>query len=167
MSLPETPQSGQPFNFNHLLDCVLVPRVVANDRRLRPGARLLWGVIRQRSWRDGRCTSSDEQLSEELGVKPWSVRFYCRQLHQAGLLRTTPRPGQTPIRELLWHVRFHGRIQPKPFTRELYTSEPRRRQVALAGELPAVAIPKAALRNGKAPGAALRSAKSILRDLSI
>src|SRR5215470_7240110 len=109
-----TPTNGQPFNFHGVLEAYLIPRVVAADSHLLPGARLLWGVIRQHSHRDGRCTLSDKDLGAAAGVG-WHQAFrYCRQLERAGLLRTTPRPGHTPVRELCWNARFAGAIRPTP-----------------------------------------------------
>jgi Helix-turn-helix domain len=101
-----TPTNGQPWNFTPLLDSVLIPRVVAADSKLLPGARLLWGIIRQYSPRDGRCFASDETLARAVGVHWRQLVRYCRALERAGLLQTTPRPGKTPVRELLWDARF-------------------------------------------------------------
>lgn len=105
------PVSGQPFNFQGLLESYLIPRTVAADKKLAPGARLLWGVIRQHSFRDGRCYASDETLGKLLAVSDRQFRRYAGMLVTAGLLRSTPRPGKTPIRELLWHSRFNGKIR--------------------------------------------------------
>lgn len=106
-----TPQNGQPFNFTPLLDSVLIPRVVAADSDLLPGARLLWGIIRQLAPRDGRCFASDETLAAAVGVGWRQVIRYCKSLERAGLLRTTPRAGKTPVRELLWHPRFAAAVR--------------------------------------------------------
>ena len=105
------PIKGQPFNFQGLLECYLIPRAVAADKKLLPGARLLWGVIRQHSFRDGRCYASDETLSKLLAVSTRQVIRYMRMLQANGLLRTTQREGKTPIRELLWDSRFNGKIR--------------------------------------------------------
>jgi hypothetical protein len=106
-----TPVIGQPFNFTPLLDSVLIPRVIAADAALLPGARLLWGIIRQYAPRDGRCFASDETLARAVGVKWRQVVRYARQLERAGLLKSTPRPGKTPIRELLWDSRFAASVR--------------------------------------------------------
>ena len=105
------PIKGQPFNFQGLLECYLLPRAVAADKKLAPGARILWGVIRQHSFRDGRCYASDETLSKLLAVSDRQFRRYAAMLVTAGLLRSTPRAGKTPIRELLWDSRFNGKIR--------------------------------------------------------
>lgn len=109
-----TPTTGQPWNFSGILQSYLIPRVVAADSALPPGARLLWGVIRQHSWRDGRCTLSDDGLARAVGVSSRQCRRYCRQLERASLLRTTQRPGKPPIRELLWDARFAGQVRKTP-----------------------------------------------------
>jgi len=119
-----SPSVGQPFNFSHVLDCVLIPRTIACDRALLPGARLLWGALRQRSYRDGRCTCSDQQLGDEVAVNAWAIRKYLRQLRKAGLVQVTPRAGKTPVRELLWHPRFAGLVQRLPARPEVWSSSP-------------------------------------------
>jgi hypothetical protein len=106
------PSIGQPWNFNGVLETYLVPRTIAADKKLPPGARLLWGVIRQHSAGDGQCNRSDETLGRLLAVSDRQFRRYAKALESAGLLRTTQRPGKTPIRELLWHSRFAGKIRP-------------------------------------------------------
>ena len=104
------PAAGTIFNFSKLLDSVLIPRVIARDRKLQPGARLLWGVIRQRSHRDGVCASSDADLAEELGVSERQLRRYCAALIREGLLISKQRPGLTPHRALLWNDRFNSTV---------------------------------------------------------
>ena len=101
---------GIPFNFHGVLDVVLIPRTIASDRDLSPGARLLWGVIRQRAWKDGWCRSSDSELASDLGVLARQVRKYLAQLTRAGLLLTRQRPGSTPERALLLTDRFKVRM---------------------------------------------------------
>jgi hypothetical protein len=109
--MSSTPTNGQPWNFNALLETYLIPRTIAADKKLPPGARLLWGVIRQHSMGDGRCNRSDETLAQLLAVSDRQLRRYTKVLESAGLLRTTPRPGKTPLRELLWDSRFAGKIR--------------------------------------------------------
>lgn len=133
--MSSTPINGQPWNFHGVLDSYLIPRVVARDSKLLPGARLLWAVIRQHSWQNGRCTLSDESLARAVGVQ-WrqSIR-YCRQLERAGLLRTTARPGKTPVRELLWDARFTGKVRKPPVLEDRGGCPPRQ------GGLPSAAPP--------------------------
>lgn len=107
-----TPINGQPWNFHGLLETYIIPRTVAADRNLPPGARLLWGIIRQHAFRDGRCFASDETLANALAVSDRQFRRHVCTLQKAGLLQSTPRPGKTPIRELLWDSRFAGKIPP-------------------------------------------------------
>src|SRR6516225_10961535 len=89
VEMSSTPRNGHPWNFNAVLECVLIPKTIATDGKLLPGARLLWGVIRQFSCRDGRCLLSDKDLAAAVGVAWRQVIRYCRQLEAAGLLRTT------------------------------------------------------------------------------
>lgn len=114
LELSTTPTAGEPFNFHGILDTILIPRVISADSSLLPGARLLWGVIRQYSCQDGRFMLSDKKLAEAVGVEWRQCIRYCRQLERAGLLRTTPRPGKPPIRELLMHARFAGKLRKAP-----------------------------------------------------
>jgi len=114
--MSSTPTNGQPWDFNGILESCLIPYVIVRDRKLPPGARLLWGVIRQHSMGDGKCTRCDETLGQLLGVSERQFRRYAKALESAGLLRTTQRPGKTPIRELLWDSRFAGKIRVRAAT---------------------------------------------------
>lgn len=109
-----TPTNGQPWNFHGILDSFLLPRVIMSDEALTLGARVLWAVIRQYSCRDGRCMLSDNELASALCVGARQCRRYCRELNDAGLLRTTQRDGKAPIRELLWEGRFAGKLRKPP-----------------------------------------------------
>jgi len=80
--------------------------VIARDSRLLPGARLLFAVIRQKTFGDGRCLVSDAKLALAIGMKERVVRKYCTQLVKLHYLKQTHRHGQTPIRELLSHPAF-------------------------------------------------------------
>lgn len=125
LEVSTTPTNGQPWNFSGLLQTLLVPRVIASDSALLPGARLLWAVIRQYSGHAGRCLLSDEELARAVGVQWRQCIRYCRQLERAGLLRTTPRPGKTPVRELLWEARFSGTIRKPPVSEDSTPCPPR------------------------------------------
>ena len=109
--MSSTPTNGEPWNFNGILEAVLIPRTIVADKKLPPGARLLWGIIRQYSFRDGICYSSDETLRRLLAVSERQLERYAKALELAGLLRTTQRPGKTAMRELLWNARFDGKIR--------------------------------------------------------
>lgn len=104
------PQTAQPYNFGKVLDCVLIPRTVASDTSLLPGARLLWGVIRRLGFKSGQCFASERRLGEEIGVCERHLRRYCAQLVKAGLLKETLIPGKRVRRELLWHERFNSEL---------------------------------------------------------
>lgn len=100
------PAIGQPYNFSRVLETILIPNVIAGDRKLSPGARLLWGVIRRFSFKTGQSFETDKRLAAELGVKERQLRNYCAQLVKYGLLRETQRPGCATCRELLFDARF-------------------------------------------------------------
>ena len=119
------PAAGMVFNFSKILDAVLIPRVIAQNPDLQPGARLLWGVIRQRAWRDGVCTSSDADLAREVAVSPRQLRRYLGSLINHGFLRSTPRAGDTPRRALLWNECFNQSV-----IQRSQTEEAKRRLVA-------------------------------------
>jgi hypothetical protein len=155
VSIHQSPEPGKPFNFSNVLDCVLIPRVIAADSTLLPGARLLWGVIRQRSWRDGICTASDQTLAEEIGVSDRAVRKYVAQLTAAGLLVSSPRPGLTAARQLCWAERFIGTVSSKLSRPSIWDQEqarPRPEKTALGVERayrpPGTGVPPP--RNGRA-----------------
>jgi len=114
--MSSTPVIGEPWNFNVVLEGYLIPRTVLSDKKLPPGARLLWGVIRQHCFQDGCCYASDETLARRLAVSDRQLRRYANALQSAGLLRTTARPGKTPIRVLIAEARFDGKIRPRADT---------------------------------------------------
>lgn len=109
--MSSTPINGQPWNFRGLLDFYIVPRSVAVDTDLPPGARLLWGVVYRYSVRNGECSASDESLARALAVSRSQFIRYARALEKAGLLKSTPRPGKTAVRALTWDSRFAGKIR--------------------------------------------------------
>lgn len=100
------PYEGRPFNFGKVLDAVLIPKVVTRNIALPPGARILWGVIRQHIWSEEGCTASDETLANDVGVSLRQLKRYCKILSELGFLRSQLRAGKPPARFLLWHSCF-------------------------------------------------------------
>lgn len=94
------------WNFNGVLSGILIPKCVALYRRLPPGARLLWGIIRTLSKRDGFSDASDATLAKRLGVSTRQIQRYCRALEARGFLETELRRGTTARRWLLLHPAF-------------------------------------------------------------
>jgi hypothetical protein len=102
----------QRFNFAQLHEGIFVSYVIANERSLCPGARLLWGLIRQRSHgSDGECTSTRAQLAEILGVQERAIRKYDRQLIKGDWMEIVPNPGRVPKRYLIIDDRFSGKVE--------------------------------------------------------
>lgn len=100
----------EPFNYSRIMDAVMVPRVIAQNRKLPPGARILWGVIRMRMSRDGICTSPDFDLANELGVSVRQFRRYCRALEKERLIVSKERPGKSVVRATTKHPCLDGTI---------------------------------------------------------
>jgi hypothetical protein len=94
------------FNFSAFLSGIMIPRCVAECRKLSPGARLLWGVIRNLSKRDGHCDASDRTLSKRIAVSIRQIKRYCRQLERGGWMETELREAVTARRYLLLHHSF-------------------------------------------------------------
>lgn len=112
------PKEGQDFDFFALYDAVMVPRVMARNLDLPPGARLLWAVIRQYSWFNKCCTASDADLARDVGVSDRQLRRYLAVLTKHGFLRSEPRAGATPRRFLLWKNLFYPSLQPRAQTEQ-------------------------------------------------
>lgn len=106
VSSNKAPQFGEPFPFHAMTGTVIIPDVILRNRELLPGARMLWGVIRQQSWKTGKCTKSDAVLGRKLGVEERAIRKYVAQLVRFALLRVKHRHGLSPERELLLHPMF-------------------------------------------------------------
>lgn len=108
--IPNGLQFGEPYDFGKMMDTVMISRCIVSDASLLPGARLLWGIIRQRMYNGQPCSASDLTLAKELGVTPRAIRKYDFQLRNAGLLKTIARPGGTTLRVLLLANRFRGTV---------------------------------------------------------
>lgn len=106
VSPSNTPITGKPYNFNRLLRGVFIPLQLVSYRKIPPGARMLWGLIRAASHHDGTCTRSKARLGYVMGVTRRSMMNYLAALTKEGFLETHERPGRTPIRVLLWHPVF-------------------------------------------------------------
>jgi len=109
-----SPVPGEPFDFSKILGGVLIPPVILRHPYLCPGARLLWGVIRARSHKQGFCGATDASLAMRLNVSERQIRRYMRQLVKTGLVGVVPRPGDPPERRTLWHAIFAGAAYPTP-----------------------------------------------------
>lgn len=105
-AVSETPITGVPYNFNRLMRGVHVPIPMLSYRKLPPGARLLWGLIRAVSHYDGTCTASKARLERIMGVSRRQIMRWLAALTKEGFLKTVERPGRTPSRLLLWHDIF-------------------------------------------------------------
>ena len=95
---------------------ILIPKCIALCRQLSPGARLLWGMIRSLSKRDGYCDAAEDTLARRLAVSSRQIRRYCHQLEAAGFLETEQRRGTTARRWLLLHPSFGGPVGLAPDT---------------------------------------------------
>ena len=72
--MSSTPVIGAPWNFSKRLDGLFMPWVIASDKNLPPVARILWGVIRQYSFRNSPCLATDKTLARALGVSERQFR---------------------------------------------------------------------------------------------
>lgn len=104
-----TPVIGRPWPFKNLPESYLIPRTIAADRTLPPAAKLLWGIIRQYSFRDNTCCASDETLAGAIALSDRQFRRHIRALEKAGLVKSAARAGKTTVRELVWDSRFVGK----------------------------------------------------------
>jgi hypothetical protein len=110
------PEPGKPWNFTAVPKGVLIDSVILCHPWLCPGARLLWGVLRSLSYKQGFCAKTDAALAMRLCVSERQIRRYVRQLRVTGLLSVVERPGDTPERRLLWHKIFSGEPPSAPDT---------------------------------------------------
>lgn len=107
-TIPNVPVVGEPWNFSRVETVLRLPASIAYNAQLSYAARLLWGIIRSLSWRDGRCFAKNETLCERLGCQERHLRNLCAELKQFGFLRETRRQNASPVRELLWNAVFNG-----------------------------------------------------------
>ncbi len=102
------PVEGQPFNFNSLLSGVLVPSAIMRFPQLAPGAKLLWGIVRNHSRKSGVCWTRNRILARTLNCSVRQVKRYRRQLARVKLMRLVSQSGDTWGCVLLWHPHFGG-----------------------------------------------------------
>jgi hypothetical protein len=69
----------------------IIPNVVLTARRLSPGSRLLYGLLKMYAWQSGNAYPGQQRLAEEMGVSTRQIRNYQKELEAAGLLRIEQR----------------------------------------------------------------------------
>lgn len=69
----------------------IIPNVILRARRLSPGSRLLYGLLKMYAWQAGTAYPGQERLADELGVSARQIRNYQQELEAAGLLRVERR----------------------------------------------------------------------------
>jgi hypothetical protein len=94
---------GQPYRpsglFGHFL---LIPRSIASDKGLSPGAKLCFGQMLYHTGKHESCWPGQTTLSKALGIGYSQVRRYVDELEEARLIRCEKRRGDTSLYFPLW-----------------------------------------------------------------
>lgn len=69
----------------------IIPNVILRARRLSPGSRLLYGLLKMYAWQAGSAYPGQDRLAEEMGVSTRQIRNYQTELVSAGLIRIEQR----------------------------------------------------------------------------
>lgn len=100
----ETPLlEGAPFNPYRHFHNALVPAHLLQSTELSHGAKLLYGLLRKYSGKDGACFPLQSTLARQMGCAQRTVRTYVAELKRTGLLKLVPRgKGRSASYRFLW-----------------------------------------------------------------
>ncbi len=88
----------------------IVPEALLTYRKVSPGARLAYAVLRRLAWRDGCYYGSAATLGRALGVSEKQARRYLHQLARHKLLQAEERTGDTTRYRFLIHSLFRAEL---------------------------------------------------------
>lgn len=68
------------------------PNMISGDINKSRGARLCYARLHSYAWQDGECWPGQQRLAADLRVTTRMVRYYIKELVDAGLIRVEHRP---------------------------------------------------------------------------
>lgn len=78
-------------------DVLVMPNTIIADRGLTPGAKFLYSVLLNHSWRNRIVSPSHRTLAREIGASVRATRNYIDELTRAKLVTLQTRPGKPSI----------------------------------------------------------------------
>ncbi len=74
-------------------DVLWVPNAIIADTKLTPGAKFLYSVLPNHSWKGSVVSPTHGELAREIGASVCATRNYIDELTHAKLIALQPRPG--------------------------------------------------------------------------
>jgi phosphoserine phosphatase len=75
-------------------DVTWMPNTIIADTKLTPGAKFLYSVLLNQSWRTTVVSPSHQALAREIGAPVRATRNYVDELSHAKLITLQARPGK-------------------------------------------------------------------------
>jgi predicted DNA-binding transcriptional regulator len=95
-------QSRKKQNIEEKIPFTMLPRVVLMDKKIKAGAKLVYGGIVMRACGKGRTIAGLEMIANDLGIALRTVNAHVKALETRGLIKTKRRGmGQTFIRYIV------------------------------------------------------------------
>src|SRR5262245_38637690 len=78
-------------------DALLMPTTIIADTKLTPGAKFLYSVLLNQSWKEATISPSHGSLAREIGASVRATRNYIDELREAKLISLQTRPGRPSL----------------------------------------------------------------------
>jgi hypothetical protein len=84
-------------------DVLWMPNRIIADTKLTPGAKFLYSVLLNQSWREAVVNRSHSTLAREIGASVRATRNYIDELKRAKLIALQTRPGKPSLYTVARH----------------------------------------------------------------
>ena len=78
-------------------DVLWMPNVIIADTKLTPGAKFLYSVLLNQSWKEPIVCPSHSALAREIGASVRATRNYIDELRRSKLITLQTRPGKPSV----------------------------------------------------------------------
>jgi Helix-turn-helix domain len=100
------PALGERFNPYGLFRGLFIPEQIAGHSGLKPGAKLIYGIIGRYKGQDRECFVGIARFATESGLSEKVARGCLWQLQEQRFIEIEERRGQSSIYHFLWHSVF-------------------------------------------------------------
>ena len=80
-----------------------IPNEIISDAKLTPGAKFLYSVLLNQSWKEAVVSQSHRALASEIGASVRATRNYIDELKRAKLIALQMRPGKPGLYTVAQH----------------------------------------------------------------
>jgi hypothetical protein len=84
-------------------DVLWMPNTIIANTKLTPGAKFLYSVLLNQSWKGPIVCPSHKALAQEIGASVRATRNYIDELTHAKLITLQPRPGKPSLYAIARH----------------------------------------------------------------